>query len=147
MRNYMKRLKTPAFAGDELYKALRDYIPAFEKETRLKVSLSLPSRPLQLSRGMGREVYQIIHEALNNVRKHAEANHVEIQLSQLDNAIHLTICDDGRGFPALTGKAPGSPEACPWSIQERARTLKGSLQVQSNSGQGARLTITIPLSS
>jgi signal transduction histidine kinase len=147
MRNYMKRLKTPAFAGDELHKVLRDYLRVFENETRLRVSLSLPPQPVPVSRRMGREIYQIIHEALTNVRKHAEAQQVEIELTRLEDTIQLRIRDDGRGFPANSAEPVGSLGTYPWSIQERTRALNGSLQVESDRGRGAQLMIQIPLTS
>lgn len=144
MRNYMKRLKTPAFAGVELYKALESYLSAFERETGLKVSLALPAQRIHLPGNLGREIYQMVHEALNNVRKHAAAREVEIRLAHEGQAIQLVICDDGRGFPE-SAAGRGSRSAYPWSIQERTRALNGKLQVESDSGKGARLTIDIPL--
>ena len=146
LRSYMKRLKTPAFAGQELQEALEAYARTFEKESGLKVRLNLPNQPIGFSRSTGREVYQIIHEALANVRKHARANGVEIRLEEQDGVARLMISDDGCGFPAGSKEAPeGAVKAWPWSIHERTRTLGGKLRVESTAAKGAKLLLEIPV--
>ena len=146
LRSYMKRLKTPAFAGRELQEALEDYARTFEKESGLKVRLSLPAEPIGFSRSTGREVYQIIHEALANVRKHARARAVEIRLEEQDGIAQLMISDDGCGFPEVSEEmAEGAVSAWPWSIQERTKALGGSLKVESSVAKGSRLLLEIPV--
>jgi two-component system sensor histidine kinase DegS len=146
LRSYMKRLKTPAFAGRELQEALEGYAHAFEKESGLRVKLNLPAEPIGFSRSTGREVYQIIHEALVNVRKHAKASDVEIRLEEQDGMAQLVISDDGCGFPeGFGGMTQGASNAWPWSIHERVRALGGSLKVESSVTRGARLLLEIPV--
>ncbi|MCI0417822.1 MAG: GAF domain-containing sensor histidine kinase [Acidobacteria bacterium] len=146
LRSYMKRLKTPAFAGRELQEALEDYARVFEKESGLKVKLALPAEPIGFSRNTGREVYQIIHEALANVRRHANAHAVEVKLEEQAGIAQLVISDDGCGFPEVSGgSSEGAVSACPWSIHERTRVLGGSLKVESGAGRGSRLLLEIPV--
>ena len=146
LRSYMKRLKTPAFAGSELQEALQEYVRAFEKESGLRTRLFLPTEPIAFARSTGREVYQIVHEALTNVRKHAKAREVEIRLEDHSGVVHLAICDDGCGFPELSGElSEGATRAYPWSIHERTRALGGSLSVDSSAGKGSRLVVEIPI--
>ena len=145
LRSYMKRLKTPAFAGRELQEALEDYARTFEKESGLKVRLNLPAEPIGFSRSTGREVYQIIHEALANVRKHAKAREVEIRLEEQAGIAQLVISDDGCGFPEVSGGVrEGAVSPWPWSIQERTKALGGSLKVQSSVTRGSQLMLEIP---
>lgn len=145
LRSYMKRLKTPAFGGNELEKAIRGYVRAYEKENGIRVKLSITSQGLDLPRKVSREVYQIIHEALTNVRKHADASHVTIDLEQQTDAAHLVISDDGRGFPLELHLEQESNSQKPWSIFERTKTLNGTLSVQSIAGKGSTLFVTIPI--
>src|SRR5262249_9153516 len=42
--------------------------------------------------------YRVAQEALNNVTKHARANHVKVQLNQEPGIMEISIEDDGRGF-------------------------------------------------
>ena len=145
LRTYMKRLRTPAFEGNELEKAIHGYVRAYEKENGIKVNLSIASQGLDLPRRVSREVYQIIHEALTNVRKHADASHVTIDLDQEADATHLVIADDGRGFPMDLHLEQESNNQKPWSIYERTRTLNGTMSVQSIAGKGSTLFVTIPI--
>jgi two-component system sensor histidine kinase DegS len=81
------------------------------------------------------------------VRKHAKAREVEIRLEDHSGVVHLAICDDGCGFPELSGELPaGATNTYPWSIHERTRALGGRLSVDSKAGQGSRLVVEIPIS-
>lgn len=144
LRNYMRRLRTPSFEGQELEKAIRTYAEAFQRENNLKVRISVPNSPLHLPRKVSREFYQIVHEALTNVRKHSGARHVLVELIQKENLFSLVVSDDGHGFSTHPNKNAKTKDV-PWSISERAEALHGSAQVESMPGQGCRLTINIPL--
>ncbi len=143
LRNYMRRLRTPSFEGQELEKAIRSYAKAFERENNLKVRVSVPNSPIRLPRKVSREFYQIIHEALTNVRKHSGAKHVLVELIQKEDLFSLVISDDGLGFSAHPNEDKKG-KGVPWSISERANALQGSTLVESTPGQGCRLTINIP---
>ena len=144
LRNYMKRLRTPSFADDELPDALRDYVAAFERQNAIRVQLLIPGGGVRMSRSANRELYQIIQEALTNVRKHAAASQVRIKIEQDDSAIRVQVEDNGRGFSAEANGAEEPQFRKPWSIAERTRTLNGSLEVESKPGRGTVLSIAIP---
>lgn len=97
-----------------------------------------------MSRSANRELYQIIQEALTNVRKHAAASQVRIKIEQDDSAIRVQVEDNGRGFSAEANGAEEPQFRKPWSIAERTRTLNGSLEVESKPGRGTVLSIAIP---
>jgi signal transduction histidine kinase len=145
LRNYMKRLRTPCVTSHELVAALRGYVQEFERENGLAVNLFVAPEKLDLPRKVSSEIYQIIHEGLTNIKKHAAARQVLIKLNRDDTAASLMISDDGCGFPPkewLRGK-PVSGQ--PWSIYERTRALSGTLQVESSPGKGSTLYIRIPI--
>src|SRR5437867_3035356 len=145
LRDYMKRLRTPCVASHELVEALRGYVQEFEKENGLSVSLCIEPEKLDLPRRVSSEIYQIVHEGLTNIKKHAAAQQVLIKLNRDDAAASLMISDDGRGFP-LRGKSRDKPISNqPWSIYERTRALSGSLIVESSPGKGSTLHIRIPI--
>jgi signal transduction histidine kinase len=143
LRNYTKRLKTPSFADHELAAALRQYVETFQRENALTVTLDFPPHPLSLSRAVNREIYNIVLEALTNVRKHALASQVCIQIQQDDQGTYLTVEDNGRGFSEARTLADLRARK-PWSIEGRTRSLKGTLQVESKPGLVSILRIFIP---
>ena len=87
-------------------------------------------------------VYRIVQEALTNVRRHAKATTVRIDLDASSQTLTLCIEDDGCGFdlaarPATSFGLKG--------LGERVDLLAGVLQIQSHIGQGTRINVTIPL--
>ncbi len=87
-------------------------------------------------------LYRIVQEALNNVNKHAHANNVKLKL-WLDDGIHLMIQDDGQGF---NPKHPPKSDSG-WGLRtmrERVSLLYGTIQIESQIGDGTSITIWIP---
>jgi len=89
-------------------------------------------------------VYRLVQEALTNVVKHAEAQHVAIRIADPDDddgQLLVVIEDDGRGFdPGETGSGFGL-----LGMRERVTLVQGQLKVISRPGDGTRLTATIPV--
>lgn len=87
-------------------------------------------------------LYRIVQEALNNINKHADATHVKLQL-WLDNGIHVIVHDDGQGFDP--NQLPKSDSG--WGLRtmrERVNLLYGTIQIESQIGEGTTLKIWIP---
>jgi signal transduction histidine kinase len=91
-------------------------------------------------------LFRIVQEALNNVVKHAGAEHVNIMLSFEPALIRVRVRDDGGGFDPQAKKSPlnGRPSLGLAGIQERARLLGGESLISSQPGQGTLVEVTIP---
>ncbi|WP_372663089.1 sensor histidine kinase [Amycolatopsis kentuckyensis] len=86
---------------------------------------------------------RIAQGALANAREHADAGHVVLTLTYLDDQVVLDVADDGRGFlePAPGGeRGHGLP-----AMRVRAQQLGGRLTVESAPGQGTVISAAIPL--
>jgi signal transduction histidine kinase len=91
-------------------------------------------------------LYRSIHEALNNVVKHAGGSQATIRLVQERQEIRCSIRDDGAGFDAEAMLAqPDKRGLGLIGIQERVRALGGIHQINSAPGRGTELSIMIPL--
>jgi signal transduction histidine kinase len=90
--------------------------------------------------------YRVIQEGLTNVRKHARAGNVSIDLSIRNGMIESEICDDGRGFDVAAARArPGAAlHAGLDSLHERVRAAGGHVDVDSKPGGGTRLRFSVP---
>jgi len=91
-------------------------------------------------------LYRIIQEALNNIAKHAQADHVEVSLVQRDLRILASIQDNGRGFELEKILHPEAPERGFGiiGIQERVSLLGGQINIKSRPGFGTSIHIEIP---
>ena len=85
--------------------------------------------------------YYVASETLANAAKHARATAIQVALARRDDCVVVSICDDGIG-----GADPASGSGLV-GLTDRVEALGGSLEVQSPSGQGTRVTALLPLDS
>ena len=95
--------------------------------------------------GTEREILRIAQEAIHNVKKHAGAEHLFVQLEYGAAGIALEVRDDGRGFSPRPESAPGHYGLT--GMRERAASIGGTLEVPSAPGTGTtvRLRAAAPL--
>jgi signal transduction histidine kinase len=82
-----------------------------------------------------------LQESLGNIRKHANAKHVDVSLSAGQREIELRVSDDGSGFN--TGDSKKGLGLT--SMQERVRPLRGHVAIDSSPGRGTVIAVNIPL--
>lgn len=88
-------------------------------------------------------IYRILQELTNNIRKHAGAQRVLIQLLAHQGMLSILVEDDGQGFdPDLARKQPTVGLK---SIESRVRYLRGEWSLDSVAGEGTTVTINLPL--
>jgi signal transduction histidine kinase len=91
-------------------------------------------------------LFRIGQEAISNIRKHADAESVKIQVEFGDRFVRLQVEDDGQGFnPDEVDRAADAARGLGLlGMKERAALLDGSLTVHSEPGKGTQVTVTIP---
>lgn len=91
-------------------------------------------------------VYRIVQEAVTNVVKHSAATEATVVIKKRTGMISLSIRDNGRGFDPV--KLSSQPQKFSYGltgIAERVRILGGTLNIESQPGEGSNLTVEIPL--
>ena len=121
----------PAILSKAALKALarRSPVPA-------ELELSAPGR---LPDGVEVAVYYIVSEALTNVAKHAHASAVDVDLEADDDAVRLSVRDDGVG-----GARPEQGSGLV-GLRDRVEALGGTIDIASPEGEGTTLMVDIPL--
>ena len=122
--------------------ALED-IAGYMRSLNYEVTLDIHHLPKTIEKTKQITIYRLIQEVLSNIRKHAAAKTVFIQLFGHDNNIHLTIEDDGKGFDYE--KAISSGGLGLKSINSRVKFLDGSIEWDSAKNKGTTITINIPI--
>jgi signal transduction histidine kinase/ligand-binding sensor domain-containing protein len=107
----------------------------------LEASFSLYGAYRPLSPGTEQEILRVAQEALENVRKHAHAAHVFVQLDYRPMEIALEVRDDGRGFRAEGEVAPPPGHYGLTGMKERAAVIGGTLEVTSEPGVGTTVRL------
>lgn len=130
-----------------LVPTIQRFILNFEEETHINVSFSVIAKKEVINSTVQLSLFRIIQEALNNVRKHAQASAVVIKLEIINKTIHILILDDGVGFNVET-KMKSCKEESGFGLlamRERVELLKGCIEIDSNLGTGTRIKISIPV--
>jgi signal transduction histidine kinase len=86
-------------------------------------------------------IYRVVQEALTNCVRHARATAIGIVVRARDEHIEVSVSDDGIGLdPSRRAAGFGLR-----GIEERVRELGGTITLLSAAGQGATLSITLPI--
>jgi signal transduction histidine kinase len=96
--------------------------------------------------GTEREILRVAQEAIHNVKKHAEAKSLMVQLEYGSAEIALEVRDNGRGFVTVNGKGPDSAPGHYGltGMRERAALIGGTLEVSSEPGTGTTVRLRTP---
>jgi signal transduction histidine kinase len=151
IRELVYNLRPPALDQLGLAGAIRDYAEQINRErdavsqagdkTSLVISVSTPADLPALPAAVEVAAYRIVQEGLANVARHAMASHCKVELA-CDDALRLTIRDNGIGFPDAYRTGVGLA-----SMQERADELGGKFQVKTSPGGGSKLLAILPFHS
>jgi len=88
-------------------------------------------------------VYRVVQELLTNAVKHADADEIILQCSELDNWLFVTVEDNGKGMdPTKADQAEGLGLI---NLQNRISLLNGQIETLSRPGEGTTVNIQIPL--
>ncbi len=92
-------------------------------------------------------LFRITQEALTNIRRHSGATDAGVRIEFLEDKIRLIIRDNGKGFklPARLGDLAATGKLGLAGMLERVQLIGGTLKIETKPGQGAELTIQVPL--
>lgn len=130
---------------DQLASRLAEYTREFSRQAEVEAYFTAEPENVTCDPAVAVQLLRIAQEAMTNIRKHAQASHVDIRLSARPNEIELSITDDGRGFPDLSQSTQAYRRHGLASMRERAQSLGGALTIATGVTQGTRITATIPM--
>lgn len=139
-------LQTPITHGSFL-EAVSEYAREFTDTTDIEVDVVSEHRHTRLKPFAKAEMVRIIQEALNNIRRHAEASTVKIVFTRNNGSLRVEISDDGKGFSPEevfdSGKRRRNFGVR--SMKGRALRLGGEFSIKSKPQRGTTVLVEVPL--
>lgn len=124
-----------------LLEIVERYVEDFGDRFALDVRYESSGEPPELPARVQAEVLRIVQEALNNVRKHADATVVRVSAATEGGSLRIRVNDNGRGFAAEQPTGGFGLH----SMRERAELIGAALRIESAARDGTRVSLDLPL--
>lgn len=139
VRELLVHFRTRVHQSD-LEGAIRGTLEKFEGQTGIKATLNISGTGTPLDTSYEIQALHIVQEALSNVRKHAAASAVTVEVSRHGDCV-ISVRDNGRGFnPELK---PGDSHVGISIMKERAHRIGGQLEIRSTPDAGTEIRLTL----
>lgn len=127
---------------------LRKYTENFSHQYDIQISLIIKGEVENIKdKNVILAIFRVVQECLNNIRKHAKASLVLINLECSNKRVNLRIKDDGVGFDISSLKVPDDNANKGFGIigmKERIELLGGSFSIESDVGVGTVVRVQLP---
>ncbi len=124
--------------------ALDSFLQEIEHRYKLKCRLQIDDQ-IEIAGPVGINLFRIVQEAVHNACKHARASHCEVSLVPHEDALELTITDDGIGMQGDDQDKDSSLGIL--GLRERVAGLNGTFTLTSRPGAGTRISCHFPATS
>jgi signal transduction histidine kinase len=145
MRESLELLRNYRGEGDFL-PYLTEYLETLKKQTGVQYTLTADGGRMHLEPGAELELLRICQEALVNIRKHAKARKVNVDIKSTKGMVEVIIADDGRGFDTSAHNNEGvqSKGHGLAIMRERAQSIAANFEVTSAPEKGSRIRVEVP---
>jgi two-component system sensor histidine kinase DegS len=144
VRSFISQLRPPLLVELGLDGAIREAADRISDLIGIPVSVDLEASPEVLSDAAQTVVLRVVQEALQNIRKHAEASLVVVRSLSEGSDWLLEIRDDGRGFDVPTVVLRGRRNFGLQFMRERAELIGARFEVRSRPDGGTVVRLAIP---
>ena len=129
-----------------LESALEEEVRRFGAAGQEQASFTYSGNGQGLTASVQSTLLRICQESLANVRRHANATAVKVNLASYPDSIGLTVQDDGVGSDSQELNAPGTPRGFGLTgMEQRAHLLGGTFSVNSQKGKGTAVEVRLPI--
>jgi signal transduction histidine kinase len=142
IRQLAQDLRPPVLDTLGLKQAIETYCTKFTERTKLPITLEVESGLPTLPDVYNVTFYRVLQEALTNAAKHAEADHIWVELGLDGSSINLIIQDNGQGLKKNGDHTNGIGLT---GMNERLSLAGGKLLIKSAAEGGTILTAALPI--
>jgi signal transduction histidine kinase len=149
-RMVLFELRPVILESQGLVPALRSYVNQLQDSDELIIHLDVGNFDSQLDPKVAGTIFSIVQEAINNVKRHAQASNVWLNLSVDRDQLVVGIKDDGQGFDVKTVERDYDQRGSfgLLNMHERAELIDGFLVIESSQiepERGTVVTLRVPL--
>ena len=145
VRAFITQLRPPLLAELGLDGSIEDGVATMRALTGATIDTDLAAPSSELSDEGQVVVLRVMQEALQNVRRHAEAHVVHVSTRIEDDAWTLEVVDDGRGFDIDAVNARGRRSFGLQFMRDRAELIGAHVEVRSRPSGGTVVRLAIPV--
>ncbi|MCK6413361.1 MAG: type IV pili methyl-accepting chemotaxis transducer N-terminal domain-containing protein [Azonexus sp.] len=129
----------------DLESAIRGALEKFERQTGISSEFICQGGGMPLAPEDEIQMMHIVQESLSNIRKHAQASHVQVSLHRSQGRVEIVVEDDGVGFDTVNEAKVLSDRHVGLKImRERAERIGGECRITSKIGGGTQVTLRRP---
>lgn len=143
-RSTVGRMRQGANTSD-LVSAIHDEAMRVRSQSELVITLQIKGPVRLVTADLRDAAVSIVHEAITNVLKHAQAQSVQIRVSFQPNRLRLTVCDDGHGVTRGGDETPRASHFGLTGMSERATSVGATFRISSAPGKGTAVRLDAPL--
>ena len=145
VRTMSHLLHPPLLDEVGLLSALTWYSDGLTERSGIGTTLDVqPKEFPRLAPDMETAIFRIVQEALTNVFRHSDAQHVWISVTQKENKTFIKVRDNGKGIEEKVAELrPDSLGIGIGGMKQRAKELGGEMRI-SNANPGTTVEVVIP---
>ena len=120
-------------------------VAALRDETGIEADLEINGSFADLTESRRIAIFQIVREALSNIREHSGASHVRVTVVEREGSVAVSVEDDGRGFDRDAALLDASVlrRFGLTGMLERVEMLGSELEIDSEPGGGTRVSFVL----
>ena len=147
VRDYIFDLRPMMLDDLGLIPTVRRYIDAYREKTGLDVNVVVTGSERRLEAHREVLVFRTIQALLANVREHAQATQAKILLDMDESQVRATVEDNGKGFDAEAVLQDEEAASGLHTLMDRIEQVGGETEIESQAGEGTRISFWIPTES
>ena len=147
IRNISQNIRPSVLDDFGILSAVENLCREYEMKTSVRVDVENFNFDKRLGYEIESNLYRMVQESLNNIRKHSGATRIRITFSQDESHFTISIKDNGIGFnteniftPEFAAEHFGLN-----NIKKRAELIGATFEIESSNGSGSKLIIKLPI--
>ncbi|HGO3192744.1 TPA: GAF domain-containing sensor histidine kinase [Staphylococcus aureus] len=117
-------------------------LTAYSKLMHIQLNVNVEGL-IDLSNEIEEYIYRALQECINNVKKHADTNKMDLTLKQMNDILYIDVIDYGQGFEIDNVQIASSHGIN--NIKQRVKLLRGKVTFHSQPTKGTQIQFTIPI--